>query len=448
MPTRPALSWSDLAGASAGVFGLGVEGAANVAKLRSLGVTPVLVDEHPRSAEYDGLEVLPLADGGLEALARCDVVVKSPGVSRYRREVTGLVEAGIPVVGGVGLWLHETDRSKVVCVTGTKGKSTTTAIAGHLVKGLGYEVLVAGNIGRPPWGQQSPGPEPDYVIVEISSYQATDLALSPPVVAVTSLHSDHLDWHGDIEHYHRDKLSACSQPGAEVTVADGASPMLRARAELLGPQVTWVVDDGARHRWIEHLGLPGAHNRRNALIAAASIAALGVPGADDEGLLADAAGGFEGLESRLHKIGTVAGVDFVDDSLSTNVLPTVAALEALPERRIALIVGGHDRGIEYEPLAAAIGARTSPMLALTLPANGPRIRTALEGAGVTDVVDCTDLEVAVRRGFDWARPDGVVLLSPAAPSFGQFRDYKERAAAFRSAMISCRQMLEGGAPRD
>ena len=183
------------------------------------------------------------------------------------------------------------------------------------------------------------------------------------------------------------------------------------------------------------LGLLGAHNRRNALIARACLQALGVPEASDPAALVRAAAGFAPLASRLQVIGESGGVTFVDDSLSTNVLPTLAALDAFPDRRIALIVGGHDRGIDYAPLAAGVLARGVPTLVLTLPDSGPRIRAEIEraAAGIT-VTDCPGLDEAVAAGFRWARPDGVVLLSPAAPSFGRFRDYRDRSEAFALAV--------------
>ena len=135
----------------------------------------------------------------------------------------------------------------------------------------------------------------------------------------------------------------------------------------------------------------------------------------------------------------MAGVTFVDDSLSTNVLPTLAALDAFPGRRVALIAGGQDRGIDYAPLAAGLADRPAPTLVLTVPDSGPRIASAIEAAhpGKAEVVSCPDLDAAVQRGFAWARPDGVVLLSPAAPSFGQFRDYRDRGDAFARAMRAC-----------
>ena len=437
---RPKLSWSDLAGARVGVWGLGREGHANLRKLLALGVEPILVDDRPPATTLlipGGRPVLATGGGGLAALEQCDVVVKTPGLSRCRPEVARLTGLGIPVVGGLGLWLAEADLRRVLCVTGTKGKSTTSSVTGHLLAGLGYRCMVGGNIGASPYDPATDY-DFDYWVIEVSSYQATDLPCSPPVVAVTSLHPDHLDWHGGVEQYYRDKLSACSQPGAELTVANGDSDLLRERAGLLGPRVEWVREDDepgvSGSDWMEPLGLPGRHNRRNALIARRCLVALGVPGAGDDARLRAAAAGYQPLPSRLTPVGTVGGVTFVDDSLSTNVLPTLAALDAFPGRRIALIVGGQDRGIDYAPLTAGVLARPAPTYVLTLPDSGPRIRAQLEAAGVTDVTDCPDLEAAVAAGFAWAGPDGVVLLSPAAPSFGHFRDYRDRGEAFARAM--------------
>jgi UDP-N-acetylmuramoylalanine--D-glutamate ligase len=450
--TRPKLSWSDLRGARVGVWGLGREGRASLRKLRTLGAEPVLVDDHPNEPG-----VLGTGSGGLAALRRCDVVIKTPGISRYRPEAAELDRLGIPVVGGLGLWLAEADLRRVLVVTGTKGKSTTASVAGHLLAGLGVPCRVGGNIGAVPYDPDQPAAAGGYWVIEVSSYQAADMPCSPPVVAVTSLHPDHLDWHGGVERYYRDKLSACSQPGADLTVANGDSELLRQRAGLLGPRVDWVsAGDDPDADWMGPLGLPGRHNRRNALIARRCLAALGVPGAADDGALRAAAAGYRGLPSRLAPVGTVAGVTFVDDSLATNVLPTLAALDSFPGRRVALIVGGHDRGIDYAPLAAAVAARQAPTYLLAVPDSGPRIRAAVERAaaapppavparpagsppaagpsGFAGAADCPDLDTAVAAGFEWARPDGVVLLSPAAPSFGAFRDYRDRSEAFARAM--------------
>jgi UDP-N-acetylmuramoyl-L-alanine---L-glutamate ligase len=440
---RPKLGWSDLTGKSVGVWGLGKEGHATVRKLRTLAIEPVLVDDSPNE-----VGVLPTANGGLAALRRTEVVIKTPGISSYSPEAGELRKSGVVLVGGLGLWMNEADPAKVVFITGTKGKSTTSSIIGHLLQGLGRKTLVGGNFGAAPYDPEH-GSDYDYWVIEVSSYTATDLAVTPPVTAVTSLHPDHLPWHGGVERYYSDKLSATAQPGADLTVANGDSELLRERASLLGPRIQWVSEaDDPAATWMDQLGLPGRHNRRNALIARAVLRALGRAAADeglssraaDDDQLAGAAAGFTPLPSRLTPVGTVDGVTFIDDSLSTNVLPTLAALDSFPGRRVALIVGGQDRGIDYTALAEGVNRRVEPTTVLTLPDSGPRITEAFTATattgdgGVADIQNCKDLDEAVAGAFAWARPDGIVLLSPAAPSFGHFRDYRDRGDHFAAAM--------------
>jgi UDP-N-acetylmuramoylalanine--D-glutamate ligase len=440
---RPKLGWSDLRGARVGVWGLGKEGHATVRKLRTLAIAPVLVDDSPNETG-----ILPTANGGLEALKQTDVVIKTPGISPYTPEAEELRAAGVTLVGGLGLWMNEADPAKVVYVTGTKGKSTTSSIIGHLLRGLGHQTLVGGNFGAAPYDPEHSG-DYDYWVIEVSSYTATDLAVTPPVTAVTSLHPDHLPWHGGVERYYADKLSATTQPGADLTIANGDSELLRERASLLAPRIEWVreTDDPAA-TWIDQLGLPGKHNRRNALIARAVLRALGTAAADeglnsqaaDDEQLATAASGFVPLPSRLTPIGAVDGVTFIDDSLSTNVLATLAALDSFPGKRVALIVGGQDRGIDYTALAEGVKGRQEPTLVLTVPDSGPRIAEAFAAtatpadAGFDGIHDRDDLDEAVASAFAWAQPDGIVLLSPAAPSFGHFRDYRDRGDHFAAAM--------------
>ena len=432
---RP-ISWSALADASVGVWGLGVEGQASIRRLRSMGRDAVLVDDAPAAPAIDGVEVLATGGGGLHALTRCDVVVKGPGISRYRPEVAQLEEAGVAVCGGLGLFMAEADPTRVACITGTKGKSTTTALAVHLLTGLGVRARAGGNIGLPPWDPAG-GPAPDYWIVETSSFQVPDLQNGPAVVAVTSLSPDHLDWHGTVERYYADKLSLCTKPGVQLALADDSDDQLRAQARLLGPHQRWVSSSDVERdtRWSAALGLTGPHNARNASVARAVLEGLGIPGASDEDRLAHAAQGFDGLPSRCRSLGSVGAVEFVDDGLSTNVLPAQAALQAFADRPVALLVGGHDRGLDYAPLGRTLAARTAPTLVVTMPDNGPRIGQAVRDVtgGQLEVRDAPSLDAAVAAAFEWAPPGGVVLLSPAAPSFGRFADYRERSAAFAQA---------------
>jgi UDP-N-acetylmuramoyl-L-alanine---L-glutamate ligase len=435
--------WAGLAGQRIGVWGVGVEGSATLARLAAEGLTPWAVVDRTAGTTEGGLGVSALDDGGLALLRECDVVVKSPGISPYDEPARAVAEAGVRLTSGLALWLEEAPRERVACITGTKGKSTTTAIAGALCRGLARgpgsgpgggqsrRVFVGGNLGSPPWAPQTP--DADWYLIETSSYQAHDLTTGPRVVAVTSLSADHLTWHHGYEPYVRDKLSLCTLPGVETVLTPEGDPELARWRELLGPHVRFVPETD--QPWLHSLHLLGRHNVRNALLARQVLLALGVPGADDEEALAAAASSYEPLRSRLTPVGTVGGVDFVDDSLSTNTLPTLAAVDSFPGRRVAVLVGGQDRGIDYTPLAEGLRDRPSPVHVFTLPDNGPRISATLrrESPGV-EVEDCASVADAVRAAYAWARPDGVVLLSPAAPSFGVFKDYSERADVFTAAM--------------
>ena len=395
----------------------------------------------PPATRAGGIEVLPTGAGGLAALLACDVVIKSPGISRYRPEVEQLEQAGVAVRSGLGLWLEDVPLEHVVCITGSKGKSTTSAIAGHLLTKLGYRAAVGGNIGRPPW-EPSAEPAPDYWVIETSSYQVPDLTNGPPVVAVTSLSPDHLDWHGSVDRYYADKLSLCTKPGVRLAIADGSNATLREHAASLGPHVEWVDADDREFAgpWVAALGLPGVHNVRNAAIARAVLLALGVTEAGDEAKMTAAAEGFAGLPSRCRSLGHIGPVEFVDDSLSTNVLPAQAALAGV-------------RGPSGRPPRRR--ARSRPRLLGPRPDHrrppacrrwwSPCPTTGRASDGPSATWRATGSTLWTRPGWTkrsplacaWAHEGGVVLLSPAAPSFGRFADYRDRAGAFAAAVRNC-----------
>lgn len=431
MPSRPTCSplrWADLTGSAVGVWGIGTEGRASLARLSAMGIAPAaIVDDVPEDPR-----VLATAEGGLEALARCDIVVKTPGISRYSDEVGELERAGLAVVGGLGLWLETVGSDRVVGITGTKGKSTTTSVAGHLARRLGVDAFVGGNLGIPPWDPTAPE-SPRLWLIEVSSYQATDLWSSPAVAAATSLHPDHLNWHDTVEHYYDDKLSLFGKPGGRVVVANGTDERLRERTNRLVPGPIWVDEINPQPAWVAELRLRGRHNQINALIAARCLTEVGVAEADDPHRLKEVAVGYEPLPSRLTTVAVIDGVEYVDDSLSTNVLPTIAAVDVFADQPLALIVGGFDRNIDYIPLALHLARRTERTIAFTVPQNGQRIASAIASVGGA-CENCDSIAEAVGRAAEWSTPGSVVLLSPAAASYGLFRNYTARAQVFRQAV--------------
>ena len=420
--------FADLAGRRVGVFGYGVEGRSAAARLALVGADVVIVDD----AAGRGEDVLVSAAGGHEALLGCEVVLKSPGVPRRRDDVADLEARGVTVTSALNLWLHDADRARVVAVTGTKGKSTTTSLVTFFLRCLGEVAQSLGNIGRPPY---DPGVDTSsgWLIVEVSSFQCVDIDVAPAHVVVTSLGSDHLDWHGNHEQYVADKLSLTRAPGEHGTwVAD--TPSLRAELHQLSGSVTYVAPDDSG--LAAHLNLLGRHNDLNVALALALCASLtGRTVGEVRAAVLERASQYTPLRGRLSLVAVDAGVRYVDDGLATSALPVVAALELFVDEPLALLAGGYDRGVDYAELVAALARRDVPTMVVAMGPAGSRLAAAL-GVQAPHVVvsqaSSMDSAVSIARAFVTTR--GVVLLSPGAPSFDAYRDWEERSDDFVRAV--------------
>jgi UDP-N-acetylmuramoylalanine--D-glutamate ligase len=419
--------FADLTDKRVGIFGYGVEGHATARRLATVTSNIVLVDDDAR----DG--VLATNDGGLDALATCEIVLKSPGIPRRRADVVRLEDHDVVVTSALNLWLHEVDRTRVIAVTGTKGKSTTTSLIAFFLRCLGEEAQELGNFGRPPYD-----PDVDvstgWLALEVSSFQSVDVTVAPAIVVVTSLGSDHLDWHGSLEHYHEDKLSITRASGEHVTlIAQG--PELEHARELMGGQLVVVPADETG--LAQELGLLGAHNNHNVALALAACArATGRSLGDVREAVAARANDFVALRGRLTLIASreVSGggvIRYVDDGLATAPLPVLAALEVFANEPVALIAGGFDRGVDYEPLAAALRQRGTVTTVVVIGPAGERLATLLDDShhGVR-VVRALDIGAAVIAASQAVPDGGVVLFSPGAPSFDAYRNWSERSDDF------------------
>ena len=421
-----ALGFEDLKGKRVGIFGLGVEGQAAFRRISGVAAEIVLVDDRP--SELSG--ALLTGEEGLSALGTCDVVLKTPGIPRTRSEVLELERRGVTITSGLDLWLHEVDLRSVIAITGTKGKSTTTTVFGHLANGLGADTLVAGNIGVVPYDPETRSNQ-RLTVLELSSFQVSGLTISPPLVGVTSLGQDHLDWHGSVETYVADKLALTSRPGAELAIV-ASTPELRTVEHLLGPHPRFIVPTDFDRDLALALGLLGAHHAENVAVARALLHE--VLGNQTEADLLAAARGYAPLESRFFQLPPLGEIAVIDDSLATNPLPTIAGLSALGEQRVALIAGGQDRGVDYVPLAQALTERTSPTFVACLAEAGEVIASVTPSTDLLSVEKFATLDDAVTAAVAWLSGEGVLLLSPAAPSFGQFENYRDRSAAFQRAV--------------
>jgi UDP-N-acetylmuramoylalanine--D-glutamate ligase len=442
--------FSDLAGRRVGVWGAGREGLAAHTALRQqdparevVVYTDEEVPDERREAFGAGAQFEHGPDG-FGALEGCEVVIRSPGVSRYRPEVERLGSSGVELTTGTNLWFAEHGDERVVAVTGTKGKSTTTSLIAHLLNESGVRATLGGNVGRPLLDVLDLDPGPEVWVLELSSFQAADLERGPSIGVLLNVHPEHLDWHGTAERYMEDKVNLLRRNPDCLAVLNWSDERVRElaghlpNARLFGDIEGFHLDnDGAICRSLDRLYEPdalrlqGRHNALNACAALTVVQELGL----DATALGEQLGSFEPLPHRLEPVGVYGGRTFVNDSISTTPPAAIAALEALAGSRIAMIVGGYERGQDYAPLARRI-VDSGVQLVIGLPDTGKRIVAEVEGVEA-DQPPATrlaaDLDEAVRVAAEGVPAGGVVLLSPAAPSYVQFRDFEERGLAFAQA---------------
>jgi len=429
------------------IWGLGREGRAAISFLRKhhanlplLLLADAMSGEAPETVSGD-VEYASGADEIERAIERVDVIVKSPGVSLYRREIQSARDKGVQITSLLNLWFAEQFGLTTICVTGTKGKSTTASLITHIFERLGRKAALAGNIGVPI--AEIGGATAEFAVIEVSSYQAADFDGICDVAVLTSLYPEHIDWHLTLENYFRDKINLLSRGKCQVINRAAAAAVARLAGEPptrrhlfndrsgLHFRGTRVFDGDRAIGEVPNPYLARPHNRSNLSAALAVMKSLGI----DPKTALDASGGFRGLAHRQEELGELEGVLFVDDSISTIPESTLAALAVYKGRDVTLIVGGYDRGIEYGKLVAAILGGAAKTV-ICLGNSGERIYSlAGELASQRRYCACnihraTSMEDAVLFARRVTSPGGVVLLSPAAPSYGQYRDYVERGHDF------------------
>lgn len=444
---------SEFEGKRVAVWGYGREGRAALS---------VLTHKFPRErftlfcsereaaalvTDSSGLPAKDAGDGGTRvlvvttpvdeaALAAFDIVIKSPGISPYREPHLSAEHAGVRFTSGAAIWFAEHADAKTICVTGTKGKSTVAALIAHLLRKGGKLTALAGNIGLPLLDLLEPAREPDWWVIELSSFQARDFAGAPTVALINNLYEEHLDWHVTGENYAADKLRIAN---------DAQRVVFNARQKRLAAVKDWDLRYAFNHfeGWHlrdcavwrgneqvlarEEIPLPGEHNALNVCAALAAIEAAG----EDAGALARHVATFKPLPHRLQRLGVRDGIDYVNDSISTTPYAAIEALRSVGTQRATILVGGHDRGLDWTPFVDFV-ARHPPHAIVTMGANGDTIAAALvavEGRGF-ELAATHTLAEALARARALTREHGAILLSPGAPSFDQFRDYAERGREF------------------
>jgi UDP-N-acetylmuramoylalanine--D-glutamate ligase len=435
MPISPAAE-------SAAIWGFGREGRAAYDHLRArrpdLALTilddAALADAPLGAAVLTGAEAMDALRAGT-----FDLVVKSPGISLYRDEIAQARAGGTHFTSVTNLWFDEYPDARTIVVTGTKGKSTTSRLIHHLLTRGGLDVHLLGNVGVPALGET---PGRDWTVLELSSYQLADFKHAPDIAVLTNLYPEHAPWHGGVEPYYRDKLRAIRDEAKTLAVPNRADPQLR---ERLGTRAhtNWYNEANGFHVKDDHLyfgdtpveitnfPLRGAHNLAN-LAAACTVADLA--GLHDLRQRVDLTG-FEQLHHRLEEF-HAGRITCVDDSISTVPQATLAALAAYPGRDVVLLLGGSDRGQDYAELVDVLETSRVSTLIL-LPVTGERIFEILKTRKAPfEIVHASTLAKAVEVAMQRVPENGLVMLSPAAPSFEEFRNFEERGRRFKELCAS------------
>ena len=390
----------------------------------------------------------------LERIGRAALVVASPGVPPTAPPLAAARAAGVPVVGELEIALHYLPGLRYIAVTGTNGKTTTTALIGHLLRALGHRVIDAGNIGTPLAAVVLAEARPDWVSLEMSSFQLHDTpSVRPTVGVLTNLSPDHLDRYDGVADYFADKARlfanahagshwvANADDAAVIRMTDGVAGTrhtfsVAQRPGAAGEPAAWL-DRAAdalmlgEHRLIGRAEFPliGDHNVANALAAVLAVTVATQRGADQAARDALAGGlrSFRALTHRLEPAGTYRGVEWINDSKATNVSSTLVALEGMTKPYV-LLLGGRHKGEPYTALAEPFKRFGRQVLAYGEAAElierdlAPLIPVERLGSS---------FDAVVARAREIARPGDAVLLSPACSSYDMFNNYEERGAAFK-----------------
>jgi UDP-N-acetylmuramoylalanine--D-glutamate ligase len=436
------------------VVGLGKSGVASALFLKARGAR-VTVSDTKSPDELRG-EIPNLLEGGItvetgghgeRTFRGQDQIVVSPGVPVDAPQLAQAREQGIPVIGEIELAARFL-KGRIVAITGSNGKTTTTALTGEVISTGGLESLVGGNIGTPAISLVEESTNDSFVVLEVSSFQLETVQSFHPFIAmVLNITPDHLDRHSTFEAYVDAKARIFeNQTGEDFAVLNADDPTCVGLASRTKARKIWFSrakeveigawlrsgqivfrDDGQEREImpVSEIKLKGAHNLENVLAAVCA----GILTQIEPARIRRAVQEFRAVEHRLEYVATVRGVDFYNDSKATNVDATIKALESFPAN-IHLILGGKDKGSDYTVLKPLLKERARRVY--TIGAAAEKIESHL--GGIVEVVRAGTLDAAVKRAAASAESGDVVLLAPACASFDQFENYEHRGTAFKQTV--------------
>lgn len=370
----------------------------------------------------------------LKNLDHFDIIVRSPGVYRYLPEIIKAERAGVEIASAIKIFFDDCP-AKIIGVTGTKGKGTTSTLIYEMLKKAGKDVYLAGNIGKPYLDLLSVISDKSYVVLELSSFQLIDMSKSPHIAVVLNITSDHLDWHKNQKEYLDAKKNIVKhQTRFDYAVINTEYQTPKSFAKETKAKVVYFSKDTVEAEYKSKLLLRGEHNLENIAAAAVVAKILKI----DDNIIKNVVSNFKGLEHRLELVRTVKGVSFYNDSFATGPQPTIAAIKSFHEPE-TLILGGSDKGLNYDELGKAITAHKQVKKVIIIGQVGPLIIKSLNKAGYRgSIINLKQKPMMkiVENAFRNTPHGGVVILSPAAASFDMFANYKDRGNQFKKAVLA------------
>ena len=403
------------------ILGYGIEGEDAERYLKRFGEEVTILDRKFDEKYLDNLDSF-------------DMIIRSPGVYRYFPEIVKAEKDGVEITSAIKIFF-DVCPAKIIGVTGTKGKGTTSTLIYEILKAAGKDVYLAGNIGKPYLELLSKLTEDSFVILELSSFQLIDLTKSPYIAVVLDITLDHMDWHKDKEEYINAKKNIVKhQAKDDFAVINSEYEISKSFSELTKGKVVFFEKSKLEDKFKERLLLKGEHNLENIAAAVSVSKVLGI----NEEIILKVVQSFKGLEHRLERIKEVNGVIFYNDSFATGPQPTIAAIKSFIEP-ITLILGGSDKGLNYNELGKEITINKQVKKVIIIGQVGPLIIKSLNEAGYRgSIINLKQKSMVsiVENAFRNTSPGGIILLSPAAASFDMFKNYKDRGNKFKEAVQS------------
>lgn len=441
------------------ILGWGINGRDVLNFLQGKGARITILDRKSEGLDFSGVSLgdlqLKLGEDYLkEGLSEYDFVFRSPGVYRFLPEIVEAEKRKVVITSAVKLFFDECP-AKIIGVTGTKGKGTTSTLIYEILRKEGKDVYLAGNIGIPLLEILPKLKKTSWVVLELSSFQLIDMKKSPHIAVVLNITEDHLDWHKTREEYIEAKSQIVRhQKSGEYAVLAYDYNDSRKFASLTSAEVHYFsrsqAVDGAYVKdglillavgeksfgigEVKDLLLRGRHNWEN---VCAAVCASYLAGASVNSIK-QTIFSFKGLEHRLEPVGEFKGVKFYNDSFSTNPQTTIAAIYSF-EEPVTLILGGSDKGLSYDEMGVEIAKRENVRNIILIGETSEKIKNSLIKAGYKGGVvelDKQNMRIIVSRSFEITPGGGVVLLSPASASFDMFKDYKDRGVQFKKEVAN------------